>query len=102
MILSQKTSFILRQKKYKIADLGLSKIALLSNHGDITEGDCRYLAPELLSDFSGNDFPDLTKTDVFSFGATIYELITGAELPRNGQEWIDIRRGNLHKMDHLS
>jgi wee1-like protein kinase len=66
-----------KTKKYKIADLGLSKIALLSNNGDITEGDCRYLAPELLSDFSENNFPDLTKADIFAFGATIFELITG-------------------------
>jgi Serine/threonine protein kinase len=63
--------------KYKIADLGLSRIAHRSNGEDINEGDCRYLAPEVLNDFPENQLPDLTKADIFSFGATIYELMTG-------------------------
>lgn len=66
-----------KTKKYKIGDLGLSKIALCSNNGEMTEGDNRYLAPELLNNFTGQKLPDLTKADIFSFGATIYELITG-------------------------
>ena len=66
-----------KTKKYKIADLGLSRIAQRSNHEDINEGDCRYLAPELLKDFPDNQIPDLTKADIFSFGATIYELMIG-------------------------
>lgn len=57
--------------------MGLSKIALRSSDGDISEGDCRYMAPELLSDSQESEIPDLTKADIYSFGATIYELMTG-------------------------
>jgi len=87
-----------KTKKYKIADLGLSKIVKNSTEENITEGDCRYLAPELHG--TGNEIPDLTKADIFSLGVTIYELMTGSELTRNGQDWRDIRRGNLYKLDH--
>ena len=45
---------------------------------DIVEGDSRYMAPELLQelDEAGN-MPDLTKADIFSLGATIFEIMTG-------------------------
>jgi len=91
-----------KTKKYKIADLGLSRIAQRSNHEDINEGDCRYLAPELLKDFPDNQIPDLTKADIFSFGATIYELMIGNDLPKNGVEWTDLRGGNLFKLNQLN
>lgn len=55
----------------------MSRIASRSNGEDINEGDCRYLAPELLNDVYEHSLPDLTKADIFSFGATIYELMTG-------------------------
>jgi len=70
-----------KTKKYKIADLGLSRIAQRSNNEDINEGDCRYLAPELLRDYPDAQLPDLTKADIFSFGATIYELMIGKKFP---------------------
>lgn len=66
-----------KTKKYKIGDLGLSKIALCSNNREITEGDTRYLAPEICNNFMNTQLDDLTKADIFSFGATIYELMTG-------------------------
>lgn len=87
-----------KTKKYKIADLGLSKIVKSSPEDNVSEGDSRYQAPELLR--TGNEIPDLTKADIFSLGVTIYELMTGSELTRNGQDWRDIRRGNLNKLDH--
>ena len=45
---------------------------------DIMEGDSRYMAQELLQfmDDSG-EYPDLTKADIFSLGATIYEIMIG-------------------------
>jgi wee1-like protein kinase len=72
-----------KTKKYKIADLGLSRIAQRSNHEDINEGDCRYLAPELLKDYPDQELPDLTKADIFSFGASIYELMIGMNIMNN-------------------
>jgi hypothetical protein len=55
----------------------MSRIAHRQNGEDINEGDCRYLALELLNDFPENLLPDLTKADIFSFGITIYELMVG-------------------------
>lgn len=63
--------------KYKISDLGLSRIAKRSRDEEINEGDSRYLAPEMLHDYTTGVLPDLTKADIFSLGVTIYELITG-------------------------
>lgn len=80
--------------KFKLADLGLGRITTnLTN--EIPEGDCRYLASEVLESVSERQLPDLTKSDIFSFGATLYELISGTPLPRNGQGWQDIRNGNI-------
>jgi len=46
----------------------------LNKGEDITEGDSRYLAQELLNLDSG-EMTDLTKSDIFSLGASIYELM---------------------------
>lgn len=35
------------------------------------DGDCRYLSRELL----GDDMSNLKKSDVFSLGASVYELV---------------------------
>jgi len=77
---------------YKIADLGLATAAMNSNCDEISEGDSRYLARELLQ----GDFSDLTKADVFSLGLMSYELATNPKgLPCNGEEWHQLRQGNL-------
>eukprot|EP00330_Aristerostoma_sp_ATCC50986_P010983 CAMPEP_0114598766 /NCGR_PEP_ID=MMETSP0125-20121206/21174_1 /TAXON_ID=485358 ORGANISM="Aristerostoma sp., Strain ATCC 50986" /NCGR_SAMPLE_ID=MMETSP0125 /ASSEMBLY_ACC=CAM_ASM_000245 /LENGTH=142 /DNA_ID=CAMNT_0001804901 /DNA_START=398 /DNA_END=826 /DNA_ORIENTATION=+ len=90
-----------KTNKYKIADLGLSRLASRSNGEDINEGDCRYMALELLNeDF--DQLPDLTKADIFSFGATVYGLAIGNDLPKNGPEWREIRAGYLHRLDNLN
>lgn len=58
---------------------------------DITEGDSRYMAPEMLNE----EYGELNKCDIFSLGATLYEICLGRELPANGQEWHEIRNGML-------
>jgi len=63
--------------KYKIADLGLSRISKRHQGEDIVEGDSRYLAIELLNDIGVGGLPDLTKADIFSLGMTCYELMIG-------------------------
>ena len=60
---------------------------------NIPEGDCRYLAKELLSRDMLTLLPDLKKSDIFSLGITAYELITLESLEKNGNEWESFRNG---------
>ena len=62
-----------KSKKYKIGDLGLVRI--YNKCADFDEGDCRYLAPELLN--ASSKSTDLRKADIFSAGVMIYELMEG-------------------------
>ena len=63
-------------KKFKLGDLGLSRLAYRTKEEDIVEGDSRYMPLELLKDVEDeSQLPDLTKADIFSLGASIYEFI---------------------------
>ncbi|KPP62787.1 membrane-associated tyrosine- and threonine-specific cdc2-inhibitory kinase-like [Scleropages formosus] len=53
------------------------------------EGDPRYMAPELLR---GEYSP---AADVFSLGVSILELACNIEVPKGGDGWQELRRGNL-------
>lgn len=80
---------------YKVGDLGLAT-SLSSANSAVPEGDCRYLARELLQ----GTFLDLTKADVFSLGLVAYELaISPRELPKNGEAWQALRDGDLAAAD---
>jgi len=70
---------------FKIGDLGMARLLtkIIEEH-DIPEGDCRYLAKELLNEDPNIPIPDLTKADVFALGMIIYELVEGVDLKRNG------------------
>eukprot|EP01066_Platyproteum_vivax_P005070 Platyproteum_vivax@DN16471_c0_g1_i1.p1 len=82
---------------YKIADFGMATM-IKGEDLDFSEGDCRYLAAELLK--SDNEGPkDLTKADIFSLGAMVYEILVGRPLPLNGAEWHRIREGKIRKDD---
>jgi len=77
---------------YKIADLGLAAAALGSGCDGVSEGDCRYLAREIMR----GDLSELPKADVFSLGLVLYELATNPRpLPCNGEEWHRLRDGHL-------
>lgn len=79
--------------RWKIGDLGLAEIALKTGYDDICEGDCRYLAREVLN----GDLSRLTAADVFSLGIMAFELGTNPrELPGGGDEWHTLRAGILN------
>jgi len=89
--------------KYKIADLGQSRLVSGQKSDDIQEGDGRYVAPELLMDFTDPDYrPDYFKADIFSLGMTLYELATNSDSPNTGDEFHQLRNGIFEKLDNLN
>ena len=56
------------------------------------EGDSKYISPEM---FQKQNKIISKKTDIFSLGLSIYELLSDNELPLNGEIWQKIRRGNF-------
>lgn len=85
-----------RAGKFKLADFGMSR-AISELATEISEGDARYLAPELLDKLSMSPSDlDLPKVDIFSLGATLLEILRQRGLPSNGPEWHAIRNGELN------
>jgi len=74
---------------YKLSDFGLIRRCNGERHID-EEGDSKYLCLHLLQ---GGE--NLKAADVFSLGATAYELARGRQLPGNGEEWIEVRQGKF-------
>lgn len=93
-------NIFIKNDQYKLGDFGLvSKIE--KSHSDVEEGDSRYMAMELLTE----DLEDLTKSDIFSLGATLYEICLGRgplSLPSHGPEWQAMRHGTLLPMPHTA
>ncbi|XP_053952450.1 membrane-associated tyrosine- and threonine-specific cdc2-inhibitory kinase [Anastrepha ludens] len=73
----------------KLADFGLVIDVDRANRHQATEGDSRYMAPEILQGrFS-------KAADIFSLGVAILELSCYLELPHNGPLWQQLRSGVL-------
>lgn len=82
-------NIFIKNDQFKLGDFGL--VSKSSSNDDVEEGDSRYMSLELLS----GDHSDLTKSDIFSLGATLYEICRGHPLPLNGPEWQEMRHGQL-------
>ncbi|KAK7303841.1 hypothetical protein RJT34_14758 [Clitoria ternatea] len=63
---------------YKLGDFGCA--TLVDNSLPIEEGDARYMPQEILNE----NYDHLDKVDIFSLGASIYELISRLPLPEAG------------------
>ncbi|XP_041767443.1 membrane-associated tyrosine- and threonine-specific cdc2-inhibitory kinase [Anopheles merus] len=71
----------------KLADFGIVFDLTKSNPRYATEGDSRYMAPELMEG-------TYTKAaDIFSLGIATLELACNLELPPNGRMWQRLRNG---------
>lgn len=77
------------EKHCKLADFGLVFDTVNTNHSRGTEGDSRYLAPELME----GQF--CLANDIFSLGISLLELACSLELPSNGSLWQELRNGIL-------
>jgi len=69
----------------KIADFGMAQPSCPVLKSDDSEGDRRYIAPEILRGTFGK------AADIFSLGLIVLEMGTNCDLPDNGQAWVQLR-----------
>ncbi|KAL3626025.1 Mitosis inhibitor protein kinase wee1 [Castilleja foliolosa] len=74
---------------YKLGDFGCA--TLIDKSLPIEEGDARYMPQEILNEHYDN----LDKVDIFSLGASVYELVRGSRLPESGPHFVNLREGKL-------
>lgn len=74
---------------YKLADFGLA--ARLDGAFPVEDGDRQYLPAELLAGEHGS----LPAADIFCLGISLYELASGAALPHEGEQYTQLRQGQL-------
>jgi serine/threonine protein kinase len=56
------------------------------------EGDSIYISPELF--YKNKDIIN-HKTDIFSLGLSIFQILTDIDLPKNGENWTKIRTSGI-------
>jgi len=81
--------------KFKLCDFGHS-IKLDEDNArplqTVRDGDKRYISSEVLKE----DYSDLCKSDIYSLGASVYELARVEKaLPIKREEWIDLKKGKF-------
>lgn len=75
-------------------DYGLSqKLNQFNKSDDIFEGDSKYISPEVF--YRKPNTPLNIKSDTFSLGLSILEILAKIELPKNGPLWQQIRNENF-------
>lgn len=78
----------------KLGDFGLA--CRLDTTGEIEEGESRYCAREVIN---ADGAIDLRKADIFSLGASVYEIMLGRQLGAGGdhgsEEWHNIRCNSM-------
>ena len=82
----------------RLADFGMCRLA--SDTRGLDEGEVRYCAPELINCAS---VTDLTKCDIFSLGASAFELCKGERLDSGdaSAEWHDMRYSSISCITEL-
>lgn len=76
----------------KLGDLGHA--SRLDETSFVEEGEGRYVAKELIN---STEKVDYAKADMFSMGATVYEICLGYQLSSSAYEWHVLRDGNFDK-----
>lgn len=76
---------------YKLGDFGQARLD--AQWADGSEGDCQYVAPEVISKGKGGADPTAA-ADIFSLGLLMFELSSRYALPKNGDLWHDLRSGS--------
>nr|KYP71335.1 Wee1-like protein kinase [Cajanus cajan] len=74
---------------YKLGDFGCA--TLIDSSLPVEEGDARYMPQEILNE----NYDHLDKVDIYSLGASIYELIRGSLLPESGDQFLNLKEGKL-------
>ena len=95
-------NIFVKDNVYKLGDFGTATLRNEKMNAvtggklmDVEEGDSRYMPRDLLED--NTEHQDLTKSDIFSLGITMYETCIDRPLPICGQEWQDLRDGKFSK-----
>lgn len=78
--------FIDKFNRVKLADFGISQIVRKDEKSTIFGGSVAYMAPEMFHKMPYNSF----KSDIWAFGVTLYQMVTGGMLPFNGNNIIEM------------